>query len=160
MVAAAYGDEYYVGDLISDAFDGTATDTSSTAITVPTTNNRQIAVLIQMDASTGTLEYKQSTAAFPASISREVAYTSTARCPRKDSGRYRIGYVFLKAGMTTITYNDIWEMPEIFSDAKAYGFPHTITTTVTIPSGNQQLFKGELVIDGGELVVNGELVFV
>lgn len=113
VVGAMYDGTYWVNDLIADAFDGTAEDTSMVSITPPTTNNRQIAVLIQLDATTSTLEFKQSSE-YSSAINRSNAY-SASLLPTRDADRFLVGYVFLKAGMTSITYSDIWQLPEFLN---------------------------------------------
>ena len=153
VTAAMYGDDW-VDDLISDAFDGTAQDTSASSITVPTTNNRQIGVLVQMDASTGTLEYKQSSE-FIASISPTRAYTNDL-LPLPDSNRNRIGYVFLKAGMSEITKGDIWVVPnyiENVATSAGVGYPNPVTSTLTIQSGYTLLVKDSISITTGSIIL-------
>lgn len=159
LVVGAFYDNTWVGDLITDAFDGTATDTSASSISVPTTNNRQIAVLIQVNPTAKALEYKQS-AEYSAFVGQETA-ANNGYLPTTDANRYRVGFVFLKAGASAITYGDIWEAPEFISKgSSSFGFPHTITSDVVIETGYQQLFKGGLVFNGGSLTINGQLVFI
>lgn len=121
---------------------------------------RQIAVLVQVDTTNGALEYKQSTE-YSALISPTRAYSNNL-LPTLDSDRYRVGFIFLKAGASTLGYSDFFQAPEIISKGSGSGgaFPHTITTDITIAAGYQQLFKGGLVFNGGSLQVNGQLVFV
>jgi hypothetical protein len=159
VTAAPYGDNW-VADIVADAFDGTALDTSAASIDVPTTNNRQIGVLVQMDASTGTLEYKQS-AEFSASISRTGALVN-GLLPTRDSTRNRIGYVFLKAGMSEIGQGDILNLPDFISDASSASVITTtqqITSTYTIPSGHAAYFIAPVEIVG-TITVEGELIIL
>lgn len=149
VVGAWYGDTY-VGDLVSAAFDGTAQDTGASSITVPTTNNRQVAVLIQMDATNGVLEYKQSSA-YSAAISPIAAY-SAGLLPTLDSGRYRVGFVFLKKGATALTYGDLWQAPELLSKGSGGSEWGVIQSTDRTLSANTQIVLDELTVASGTTV--------
>lgn len=150
LVVGAWYDGYYVSDLISDAFDGTAQDTSASSITVPSTNNKQIFVLIQVDATNGALEYKQSSE-YPASIGWENAY-SNSLLPTADSNRFRVGYVALKAGASALGYGDFWQAPSYISGAGGTEWNVTQSTDKTL-AANTQIVLDKLIVASGTTVV-------
>jgi hypothetical protein len=151
MVTGAMYDAYWVGDLITDAFDGTAQDTSASSISVPTVNNRSIGVMIQIDAENGALEYKQSNT-FNASISLQKAFINSL-LPTPDTGRFLVGYVKLTKGASEITAGDIWNTPQFFTSGSAssggLGYENPIASAITLTTGRQLLMKAPVTINAG-----------
>lgn len=168
-IGAFYGDDR-VPDTFSADFSTSPLDTSARAINVTTTNNRAIGVLIQLDASTGTLEYKQG-AEFNASLSHKQAYDA-GYYPTPDTDRFRLGWVRLVKGQTQITYSHILNAPSWFSSGGGVsgGVPIVTTEAYTVESNRRVLTYGDMTIqetttvDGelrlldGALVIDGALV--
>jgi hypothetical protein len=109
---AIYGDEA-VKDLNTANFASSPLDTSSVAINIPTTANRAIGVLVQLDPATATLSYKQS-AQFNSALNLAEAYFQ-GLLPLRDDGKWRIGYLRLANGISQFDYASVWTCPEWFS---------------------------------------------
>lgn len=122
VIGAMYkqgGVSYRVPDQYTADFSTSPDDTTSTAIDIPTTNTKAIGVLIQLDATTGTLSYKQG-AAFDANLSHAQAYDA-GYYPAEDADRFRVGYVKLVKGMTTISYEHLYIVPELLTSGGGGG---------------------------------------
>mgnify|MGYP003563893483 CR=1 FL=1 len=143
-IGAFYGDDR-VGDILTADFSSSPLDTSSNPIDVPTNNNRAIGVLVQLDASTGTLEYKQG-AEFNASLTHKQAYDN-GFYPTPDANRYRLGWIRLVKGQTAITYNEIMNAPTWFGGSGGGG---TVTSVgLALPS--------EFDVTGSPVTSSGDL---
>lgn len=123
-----YGDDAVI-DLLTADFSASPNDTLSNPINIPTNNNRAIGVLVQLDATTSTLSYKQS-AEFNASLSLAQAYDS-GLLPLRDEDLWRIGYVRLIAGITSLDNSTIWTCPEFLTapggELPSIGEPEILT---------------------------------
>ena len=132
LVIGAMYDEHWVADQYTGDFaTGTVQDTTPANIVIPTTNNRAIGILIQVDPTTGTLEYKQSSE-FNAALSLPQA-KAEGLLPATDSRRLRIGFLKLIAGMAApFTYDQIWSVPSFITSPGAGGalFSQTADKTV------------------------------
>ena len=95
-----------------DLLDGTTNDTGASAIQPPSTANKAIYVLVQIDPTTNTLSYKQGSE-FNASFTYQLAHTNSF-VPAPDLGRAILGYVKLINGMTAINQEHIVSLPDIF----------------------------------------------
>lgn len=113
VTSGMFGTDYYSGGDSADFSSGTVQDTTPANITIPTTNGQAKGVLAQLDASTGTLSYKQSSE-FSAILSLAQAYKASL-LPVADDKKYRLGYLKLVKGITQFTYDHIWEAPELLS---------------------------------------------
>lgn len=154
VLAAMYGNDYAGDTLTGDFATGTVQDTSSNNIVIPTTNNRALAVMIQVTPSTGVLSYKQS-AEFIATTSLQAQF-ATGALPDPDTSAYRIGYLKLVKGVTTADYSHIWQVPELYSKGDG-SFPIVLDWTLTI-AGNTQIVTGNFEIDtNGSLIIDGRL---
>lgn len=72
-----------------------------------------------------------------------------------------LGAVKLGDNAVTILEGDLHQdVRQMINVQQPRGFPNPITRQRVIISGYQALFSGGLEIDGGELVINGELAFV
>lgn len=131
---AIYGD-YAVTDLSTADFSASPLDTLAAAIDIPTTANRAIGVLVQLDAATSTLSYKQS-AEFDGGLSLSEAYKQNL-LPLRDTGLWRIGYLKLSNGVTAFSNSNIWSFPEFFGES---GSSFTVAadsgTPETVDSGD------------------------
>jgi hypothetical protein len=143
VTSGMFGEDYYSGADSADFSSGTVQDTTPANITIPTTNGQAKGVLVQLDAATGTLEYKQSSE-FSAILSLAQAYKA-GLLPLPDATRYRLGYLKLVKGITVFTYDHIWEAPELLS--KGNGMTDF---TVAADSGTP-----ETVADGNTLTIAG-----
>lgn len=108
---AIYGDDAVI-DLSTADFSASPLDTDSNPIDIPTTANRAIGVLVQLDPSSSTLSYKQSTQ-FNAAISLTTAYAQ-GLLPLRDTGKKRLGYLKLSNGIAQFDYGSVWTCPEWF----------------------------------------------
>ena len=153
---AMYGIDWVSDQTTDDFSSGTVQDTSGSNIVVPTNNNRAIAVLVQVQSSTGTLTYKQSSE-FNASLSLQLAYKNSL-LPEPDSGRYRVGYLRLAAGISEFTYNDVWSVPWFISSEPEQGFPLEIESSWIVPDGYQQVKHNGIIVSDGSMTVKGQLV--
>lgn len=135
-INAMYGVDWVSDQITDDFLSGTVQDTSSTNIVIPTTNNQTIGVLVQVDAASGALEYKQS-ASYTASLSLQLAYKN-GLLPEPDSTRYRIGYFELVAGITEFSYDNIWSVPSFIA-----GIPLTppFSDTTSLVEGSADITK-------------------
>lgn len=104
---------FWVDDQETADFSASPLDTLGAAITVPTTNLQAKGVLVQVNPATGALSYKQG-AVFDALWPHALAFQQ-GKYPQPDSERTRIGYVRLVAGMTTITYDHLWIVPDLYT---------------------------------------------
>lgn len=157
LVIGAMLDAYFVDDQFSADFSASPTDLYGATISLPTTGSRAIAVLLQVDAQTGTLSYKQS-AEFDASLNLVQAYKADL-LPSADVTRHRLGYVKLVAGMTVIGYDKIWSLPELLNKAPAFvGVPKVLRKAYTVPAEHQLIVVGEMREETGELILDGEVV--
>lgn len=111
---AIYGD-IAVKDLLTADFSTSPLDVDSVAINVPSTANKAIGVLVQLDPVTSTLSYKQSSE-FNAGISLPSAYTQDL-LPLRDNGLWRVGYLKLSNGITQFDYASVWTCAEFFPNA-------------------------------------------
>jgi hypothetical protein len=107
LTGARYG-LLWAGDQLTADFSASPDDVDSNPIDIPSTNNRAIGVLVQVDDA-GALSYKQG-AEFPASLSH-VAALNAGLYPAPDAGQYGVGYVKLVAGMTFLTYDHLFSAP-------------------------------------------------
>lgn len=110
LVAGAFYGAERVKDQLTADFSTSPLDTSSNAIDIPTTPNRAIGVLVQVNATTGTLSYKQG-AEFDAALSHAQAFDA-GYYPDADSGRNRIGWLRLTYGMTAFTPAHLYNAPD------------------------------------------------
>lgn len=155
---------YYIDTQQTVDFSASPTDTSSTAIDVPTTNGEAIYVLVQMDvASGGTLSYKQGSAV-SADAAFETIYAADAGTgtymPQPDADRWRCGYIKLAYGMTAIqSQANIWAVQEILTHSGSGGTgttPIDLGDTDLTVADNTQIVVGELQFGGtGSLVLEG-----
>ena len=137
LVIGAMYDENWVADQYTGDFaTGTVQDTTPANIVIPTTNNRAIGILIQVDPTTGTLEYKQSSE-FNAALSLAQA-KATGLLPATDSQRLRIGFCKLIAGMAApFTYDQIWSVPSFITASPAAAAAYIeVTTTYSVLVGD------------------------
>jgi hypothetical protein len=109
VTSGMFGEDYYSGGDSADFSTGTVQDLTPANITIPTTNGQAKGVLVQLDATTGTLEYKQSSE-FSAILSLAQAYKA-GLLPLPDATSYRLGYFKLVKGITQFSYDHIWEAP-------------------------------------------------
>lgn len=154
-----YGDKSVI-DLLTADFSASPLDTSSVAINIPTNNNRAIGVLVQLDASAKTLSYKQS-AEFNASLSLAQAYDS-GLLPLRDAGKWRIGYIRLIAGITSLDNSTIWTCPELFRDSLT-GSSGGVNNAVLVADGTSgtQIKATDVLIDSSEnMTALNSLAFV
>lgn len=158
LCVGAMLDGTYVDDQFTAEFDSSPTDTDGNSIDVPTTNGRALAVLIQVDAQTATLSYKQSVE-FDATLNLIQAYKA-GLLPNADVTRHRLGYVKLVAGMSVLGYDKIWSLPELLNKTPAFvGVPKVLRKVYTVPTEHQVLVVGEMREEaGGELILDGEIV--
>lgn len=164
LVIGAMYDENWVADQYTGDFaTGTVQDTTPANIVIPTANNRAIGVLIQIDPTDGTLEYKQSSE-FNAALSLPQAQ-SAGLLPATDSRRLRIGFLKLIAGMAApFTYDQIWSVPSFITSPGAGGamFSQTADKTVANTTTETTLFgtgEGSATLAADALVV-GSIVTV
>ena len=128
---------YFVSDQFTGDFSAGVLDVNGSAITIPTTNTRAKAVLVQVSAADGVLSYKVGSE-FDAGLSHPAAFAA-GYYPSRDTERFRIGYIRLVAGMSAVGYEHLWVVPEFISS----GFDvDSIVTSV-----------GHVVIDGDGKVV-------
>lgn len=119
--------------------DGNTDDTSATAIQPPSTANKAIMVLVQIDATTDTITYKQSSE-FPASYSDSLI-ASNSFFPSLDDGRSLVAYVKLISGATEITQESLYQLPDIYRINSANSIDVTDGTT-TVSSASQITLNG------------------
>lgn len=110
LVAGAFYGAERVKDQLTADFSTSPLDTSSNAIDIPTTPNRAIGVLVQVNAATGTLSYKQG-AEFDAALSHAQAWDA-GYYPDADSERNRIGWLRLTYGMTAFAPAHLYNAPD------------------------------------------------
>lgn len=89
-------------------FSSSPLDSSASAIDIPTTPNKALPVLVQVDPSTNTLSYVQGSE-YPAYAKLIEDFATLAPAP--DTGAVVCGYVILNNGMTQITYSNIVNSP-------------------------------------------------
>lgn len=125
------GSVWYSGADTPDFSTGTVQDTAAANITMPATNGQSKGVLIQVDADTATLEYKQSSE-FSSTLSLVQAYKA-GLLPTVDAGRYLLGYLKLTAGMTDLaSYADLWSVI-----SRVIGFTGGAVDTLTLNDGSE-----------------------
>jgi len=123
VIGAIYG-RYRAKDVLSADFSASPLDTGGATINVPTSNNRALGVLVQQQASTGNLSYKQG-AQFNAALTHAQAFDN-GFYPVADSSRQRIGWIRLAAGMTRITHDHIYNAPQIYEGGSGNGDKFTL----------------------------------
>jgi len=106
ITSGMFGRNYYGGGVTPDFSTETVQDTDLNNILFPSAG-QAIGILIQVDAATGTLSYKQNFE-LPAILSLQQMYNA-GELPDWDSGKEIIGYLKLVAGMTVFTYDHIWQ---------------------------------------------------
>lgn len=111
VVGAVIGEDRVKDQLTAD-FSASPDDVNGNPIDVPTNNNRAIAVLVQVETATNTLSYKQG-AEFNASLTHGQAFDA-GYYPQPDSSKKRWGYIRLTAGMNAITYDNLYNAPELY----------------------------------------------
>lgn len=149
---AMYGDDLVRDLLTPDFSSGTVQDVDSVNITIPTTNRRAKGILVQLDAETSALSYKQS-AEYNSSISLRDAYDNDL-LPLRDAGRKRVGYFELINGMTELTYDNLLIVPEFLADTVLW--PNPIVEEIKIQAGRQQHAINQTISTNGLLTVSGE----
>lgn len=139
---AIYGNNGFRDQLTAN-FASSPLDTLGNPINVPSTANRAIGVLIQLNPSSGVLSYKQSNQ-FPSSAEISQRYFDGA-LPLRDAGLKRIGYIKLANGIAELTNADVWTCPEWFPDSGGFQ-----DFTVAADSGTPQTIE-----DGNTLNILG-----
>jgi hypothetical protein len=104
---------YRGSDQLSADFSTSPVDVDTVAIDVPTTPLTAIGVCIQIDPTTDTLSYKQG-AAFPATLTHKQAFDA-GYYPQRDTDRRRITWLRLVTGMTAISYEHLYNAPELLN---------------------------------------------
>ena len=158
LVSAARYDGIRIGAQYSADFTASPTDTDGNTITRPTAANKAIAVLIQRNATDGTLSYKQS-AQFSSSLSLDIA-DQQGLLPSADSDKYEAGYVKLLKGATEFREVHIYQAQPWFVKSAGGGFPIEITTTYTVATNVQHVTGNFTVGTGGSLTVNGRITVI
>jgi hypothetical protein len=125
------GVAYRVPDQLSADFSTSPLDVDSVAIEIPTTNLTAIGVCIQVDPTAGTLSYKQG-AAFNANMTHRQAFDS-GYYPQRDTDQRRITWVRLVAGMTAISYEHLYNAPELLNGEGSTGT--AVHTHADVPNG-------------------------
>jgi hypothetical protein len=135
-----YGDNAVI-DLATADFSTSPDDTLSNPIDIPSTANRAIMVLVQLDTATSILSYKQSVE-FSSGVSLSEYYRQNWQevgFPLRDVGKKRVGYIKLANGVTELNDSNIWTVPEFFPDidtSALVSFGFADATTLTIASGS------------------------
>ena len=150
---AIYGNDYVADLLTGDFATGTVQDTDSNNIVIPTTNNKAIAILIQIDPTTGILSYKQSIE-FVATTSLQQQFVNGI-LPDPDGDKYRVCYGKLIKGASVFNSDNIWVVPEILSKGGGL-WTNPIVASITIASGEQQHAIEQTIDALGVLTVSGE----
>jgi hypothetical protein len=104
---------YYVADQYTADFSASPDDVDSNPIDIPTINATALAVLVQLDPTTGALSYKQG-AEFDAELTHTQAFAA-GYYPQRDALRFAIGYVKLVKGITTLTASHLWNAAEVLT---------------------------------------------
>jgi hypothetical protein len=143
---------YAVADQYTADFSASPLDTLAAAINVPTTNLRAIAVLVQIDVTTGALSYKQG-AEFDAELTHLQAFNA-GYYPQRDSLRFAAGYVKLIAGMTAILSRHIYVTSELLTSGGStapalYLQNRTLSANFTITGGYSNVIAGDFTIASG-----------
>lgn len=142
---AIYGNDY-VADLVTADFStGIVQDTDGNNIIIPTTNNRAIAVMVQVTPSTGVLSYKQSSE-FLATTSLQQQFINGV-LPQPDSTAYRVNYAKLIKGATAFKSDDVWVVPELLSKGNEE-WEVTMTFDRTLEA-NKQVVLDKLIVPSG-----------
>ncbi len=95
--------------------DGSTNDTSAASIDLPTTSGQAILVMVQINPSDGAITYKQ-TAEYNASLT-----ISQITLPTPDSGKFLCGYVKLIKGITSLTFDNVMNTPDILTLSASSG---------------------------------------
>lgn len=144
VVGAVIGEDRVKDQLTAD-FSASPDDVNGDPIDVPTNNNRAIGVLVQVDPATNTISYKQG-AEFNASLTHGQAFDA-GYYPQPDSGKKRWGYVRLVAGMSAITYDHLYNAPELYetggvlSVAATAGETLVATNAAFLDTSDGKLYK-------------------
>lgn len=157
VLPAMYGNDYVGTKYTGDFATGTVQDTSAANIVIPTTNNRAIAVLVQMTASTGVLSYKQSVE-FLATTSLESQFANGI-LPNPDSTAFRVGYIKLVKGVTSADYSYIWQVPELLNKSDGT-FPISLDYAKIIATNTQIVVSDFDIASGGELTIDGRITII
>lgn len=113
-----------------DLLDGSTNDTSASSIDLPSASGQAILVLIQVDPTTGTITYKQSSE-FNASYTL-YQIGQNGDIPAPDTGNFLCGYVRLIKGITALTWDHVINTPDVLSNFSGGG---TSTSSVTATAG-------------------------
>lgn len=162
LITAAWYGSTYVPDIVTDEFDGTVEDTSSNPIISPTTNNRVIFVLVQINPTNQEVTFKQSIE-YNASVGFESAFVNSL-VPTIDSGNYKLGYVRLVTGMISFGYGDIYNTPEWLTPTNQDVSANTLTlkdgSTLTLSAnidGAITVTKARHLVDTNAAASSGDL---
>lgn len=142
-------------------FSASPLDTLSNPIDIPTTANRAIGVLVQVDPTTGVLSYKQSSE-LASSISLPQAYRNNL-LPLRDTGKFRMGYIKLANGITQLDYASVWSCAEFFPASGVTGGGSSTDTAIALWDGTTgTLLKNSSVLidSNANLTALGSMAFV
>jgi hypothetical protein len=104
---------YRVPDQLSANFSTSPVDVDTVAIDIPTAPLTAIGVCIQIDPTTNTISYKQG-AAFPATLTHKQAFDA-GYYPQRDTDQRRMTWLRLVTGMTAISYEHLYNAPELLT---------------------------------------------
>jgi hypothetical protein len=104
---------YRVPDQLSANFSTSPVDVDTVAIDIPTAPMTAIGVCIQIDPTTNAISYKQG-AAFPATLTHKQAFDA-GYYPQRDTDQRRITWLRLVTGMTAISYEHLYNAPELLN---------------------------------------------
>lgn len=157
-IGAIVDDTRLKDQLTGDFSTGTVQDTSAANIVIPTSGNTALGVLVQRVVSSGEVQYKQGSE-FSSLLTHKQAFDA-GYYPTKDTGTFRLGWIKLVNGMTSISPSHIHTRPDIYSLSPSANLPITLTSAFTIAS-NEQKVVGRLILDsGGSITVDGLLTIV
>lgn len=145
LITSATYNNVRVPDILTDAFDGTAIDTDSNPISPPSTNNRVIFVLIQINNITKESSYKQSSE-YNASVSFENAIDNEL-VPTVDTDLHQLGFIRLISGMERIGYGDIYNTPPWIGNSNSEW--EVILSANKTLKANKQIVLDEITVPSG-----------